>query len=246
MGPPGRPCLQRPPAGQHHADHRGGQQLAAPRCAPEGQQRDDIHPHTATAQGICHRPQRVRRSARPSRQPSGIPASPAAGQMPGRASNQARNGHDQQGQRHVPAKRCEFRGMISYIHITDHSPGLRLRPEPMACPPGDLRPGKRGRCRSALTVRASVTFSPTTGDRFRCRPGMRPSPALPPLHCPGNCRRAPACRHQAATCDNQTARPGRALVGMVALGESSRHSSLCRSGLVLTGVVGLNLSGVTP
>ena len=130
LSAPSRPRLQGPPARQHDADHRRGQQFAHRDRAQEGQQRDDIDPETAVAKRIRDRPQRVRRSARPSRPPGGVPGVSGARQVPGRARSQARSDHDQQGQRHVPAKRSEFRGTIRRIHTPDHSPGQRLRPEP--------------------------------------------------------------------------------------------------------------------
>jgi hypothetical protein len=100
--PPGRPRLQRPPAGQHHADHRGGQQLAHHQRANDRQQGDDIHPEPAVGERLPHGPQGVARAAGPHHGPDRARGIMGAGQVQAQPRRQARDGQRQQYLRRAP------------------------------------------------------------------------------------------------------------------------------------------------
>ena len=104
VGASGGPWLQRPPACQHDADHRGGEQFAHRDRAGDRERRDDIHPDAAAAQYVRDRPQRVRRSACPGRQSGGIPSLRGSRKVQQAARGQAGRSNGEQHGGHVPGE----------------------------------------------------------------------------------------------------------------------------------------------
>ncbi len=144
----GRPGLQRPPARQHDADHRGGQQLTDGHRAQQGQQRDGIHPGPAPAQRVHHRPQGVRRATGPGGQPGSIPGLRRAGQLQDPARRQGGKGHGEQDQRNLAPEPGQLLPRISQVHVNDHAPAAARRSRAIGWP----GPGPPARPRGAPTA----------------------------------------------------------------------------------------------
>ena len=137
------PRLQRPPAGQHDADHRRCQQLAGRHCAGQGEQRDQIDADAAVPDAVDRGPQRVADPAGRRRQPGRVSDRTVPGQARQPACGQARGGQYEQHQR-------------------------RTATQPRPCPPGNtphhapsLQRGRRdGPGPEGPVIRAVRTSSP--------------------------------------------------------------------------------------
>ena len=137
--PPGRPRFQRPAAGQHHADHRGGQQLPHRQRADQRQQGDDIHPDPAVGERLCHRPHRITAP----HTPTAAQAVPAAPPAPARYKAKPAARPDIVSASNTTAEcRASQRATMGKpdSHVNDHCPPGGAYPESIARPSRAIRP----------------------------------------------------------------------------------------------------------
>ena len=127
-----RPGLQGPAAGQHHADHRGGQQLAHRDRARQRQQRDQVHPEPPAADAVDGRPHRVGETEPRRHQPARVRAPGRPRQQGQSAARQPGSGHDQQEHRRPPAEPAGRRAKNSAPHTSTFARANRQTRSPTA------------------------------------------------------------------------------------------------------------------
>jgi hypothetical protein len=99
-----RPRLQGPPAGQHDADDRGGQQLADGDRARQREQRDHVHAETTAANAGGGGPQGIAQPAGRRRQPGRVRDPARAGQGGHSPRDEASGSQAKQQDRRSPAQ----------------------------------------------------------------------------------------------------------------------------------------------
>ena len=133
-----RPRLQRPPAGQHDADHRRRQHLPGRHRAGQGEQRDHVNADAAMPDAVDRGPHRIADPASRRGQPRRVSDRTGPGQTRHPARGQARRGHYQQHQRRTATKLRPRPPPCPPDNTPHHDPSLQRRRQDSPCPKAPL------------------------------------------------------------------------------------------------------------